>query len=205
MTREASGARAMAAGLAAALLLSACTGSLFRSREPPRSVYLLSVAPARVRIAPDLTVLRPRVRPGLDSDRIAVLYPDRRLDHFAGARWSGPLDEMLEDLELRAFGAAGCNAHADDAAFGGGDAIEVYVADFQAEYPPAGGPPTAHVRLVARIGAAGERRLLGEAEADVRRPAAQDRLSSIVEAFNQAVDAALARIAAEAARTLSPR
>src|SRR5258708_34204842 len=46
----------------------------------------------------DLGVLKPRVRTGLDTDRIAALYPDRRMDYFADVRWSGPLDEVLQDL-----------------------------------------------------------------------------------------------------------
>ena len=99
--------RCLAAALAAlALTLSAC-GSLFTNKEPPQSVYLLTVAPAAAgagagaQIPADLTILRPQVRPGLDTTLIAALYPDRRLEHFAGARWSGPLDQVMEDLAVQ--------------------------------------------------------------------------------------------------------
>jgi ABC-type uncharacterized transport system auxiliary subunit len=124
---------------AAALALSAC-GSLFQSKEPARSVYLLTVPPAAAaagaQIPDDLTILRPRVRPGLDTSLIAALYPDRRLEHFAAARWSAPLDEVLEDLALQAFRAQAQvqNVHTDVSAFGTGYWLEIDVADFQAEY-----------------------------------------------------------------------
>src|ERR1700734_2623499 len=77
-------------------------GFFLKGRAPRTSTYLLSVkadAPSgAVAIPADLTVLTPRVRTGLDNDRIAALYPDRRLDYFAAARWSGPLDEVVQDL-----------------------------------------------------------------------------------------------------------
>src|ERR1700730_1911264 len=95
--------------------VTACTGSLFQSKAVPPSIYLLSAppgttaaassppAPAPPPLAADLAVLKPRVRAGLDTDRIAVLYPDRRLDYFADARWSGSLDDVMQDLTVQAF------------------------------------------------------------------------------------------------------
>ena len=90
--------------VAAAMTLTAC-GSLFSSKEPAPSLYLLSVSPgqAGAEIAADLSILRPQVRSGLDTDRIAVLYADRRLDYYAVARWSAPLDEVVQDLALQSF------------------------------------------------------------------------------------------------------
>ena len=210
MSRRARLVPRILAALAAAAVLAACAGSLFRSKEPPHAVYLLSITPvagAKHPVIPvDVTVLRPRVRPGLDSDLIAALYADRRLDHFAGARWSGPLDEMMQDLTVRAFrfDAHAMNVHTDDSAFGTGDWLEMYVADFQAEYAGGedSGPPTVHVRLVARIGTSRDRRVLGQAEADVRQSASDNRLTAIIEAYDRAVDAALERIVAQAAPLL---
>jgi ABC-type uncharacterized transport system auxiliary subunit len=202
-----------AAVAAAALALSACTGSLFKSREPPQSVYLLTLAPAvaeaGTKIPGDLTILRPRVRPGLDTSLIAALYPDRRLEHFAAARWSAPPDQVFEDLALEAFRANARlqNVHTDVSAFGTGYWLEIDVEDFQAEYAgqgSAGGsaPPTIHVQLVARLGASGDRRILGQFEADVREAATDDRLTAIVDAYNRGANAALGKIVAETAETL---
>jgi ABC-type uncharacterized transport system auxiliary subunit len=194
-------------------VLSAC-GSLFTNKEPPQSVYLLTVAPAAAggggaQIAADLTILRPQVRPGLDTTLIAALYPDRRLEHFAAARWSGPLDEVMADLMVQAFRADAHvqNVHTDVSAFGTGYWLEIDVADFQAEYGGLGsagdsGPPTVHVHLLARLGASGDRRVLGQFEADVHEPAADNRLTAIVEAYNRAASAALGKIVAETGQTL---
>jgi ABC-type uncharacterized transport system auxiliary subunit len=82
------------------------------------------------------------------------------------------------------------------------------VADFQAEYAAprsAGdsGAPTVHVHLVARLGAAGDRRVLGQFDADIHEPSADNRLTAIVEAYNRAASAALGKIVAETGQTLS--
>ncbi len=145
--------------------------------RPPTTTYQLSVAPTRRRrrpIAADLTVLTPRVRSGLDNDRIAALYPDRRLDYFAAARWSGPLDEVAAGSD--AAGVPGTaalrNVDTDTSAFAGGYWLELDVVDFQAEYTgvrPAAAAPTVHVHLLARIGNADDRHVLGQVDADTRQ------------------------------------
>jgi cholesterol transport system auxiliary component len=196
--------------LLAMLTLDGC-GSLFHSSAPAFTTYQLSVEPkpAVAPIAADLAVLAPRVRSGLGNDRIAALYPDGRLDYFAAARWAGPLDEMLQDLTLQAFRAASAVRHVDTdaSAFASGYWLEIDVVEFQAEYPDtragAGEAPTVHVHLVARIGSADDRHLLGEVDAETRQPAASNRLTAVVEAYNQAADAALAKIVAETTAALS--
>jgi cholesterol transport system auxiliary component len=194
--------------VAAAAALVACTGSLFKSKAAPPTVYLLSAeldAPGAATIPADLAVLKPHLNTGLESDRIAVLYPDRRLDYYADARWSGPLPDVLQDLALREFHS---RTHlrtvtGDTSAFTSGYWLEIEALDFQAEYAGAAGPPTVHVHLLARIGDSGNRRILGRFEAEARQPAAQNRLTAIVEAYGRAADAALAEIAARTDETLA--
>ncbi len=94
------------------MTLAACAGSLFKNKAAPPTMYML-VGDAAARRRPirrgdqhlpaDLAVLRPRVRAGLDTDRIAALYPDRHMEYFADVRWSGPLDEVLQDLAVQQF------------------------------------------------------------------------------------------------------
>ncbi len=191
------------------LALAACTGSFFKSNAPPPTTYLLSVrtppAADAVGIPADLTVLLPRVRTGLETDHIAALYPDHRLDYLAGARWSGPLDEVVQDLVLQAFRGRFRNVHTDTSAFEAGYWLEIDVVDFQAEYDVNGGgsAPTAHVHLLARVGSAGDRHVLGEFEADVREPAAANHLTAVVAAYDTAVDRALAEIVERTTQTLA--
>jgi cholesterol transport system auxiliary component len=188
------------------LSLAGCGGSLFRSHAPAATTYQLSVAlpPVAAPIAADLSVPAPRVRSGLDNDRIAALYPDRRLDYFAAARWSGPLDEMLLDMTLQAFRGTGAlrNVDSDASAFRGGYWLEIDVVDFQAEYPETiGEAPTVHVHLVGRIGG-GDRHLLGDIDVETRQRAANNRLTAVIDAYNQAADQALGKIVAETSETL---
>ena len=90
--------------------LGACTGSLFQTKAPAPAIYMLSAADAGAApgtaAAPmpvDLAILKPRLRAGLETDRIAALYPDRRLDYFADSRWSGPVGEVLQELAVQEF------------------------------------------------------------------------------------------------------
>jgi len=196
-------------GAILAVALSACTGSFFKSSAPPTSTYLLSVKaepqPGAVAIPADLTVLMPRVRTGLDNDRIAALYPDRRLDYFAAARWSGPLDEVVQDLALEAFHGRFRNVGTDTSAFRGGYWLELEIVDFQAEYTgsAADAAPTAHVHLHARVGDGVDRRVLGEFDADARQAAAQNHLAAVVAAYESAAQQALGEIAEQSTRALA--
>ena len=214
--RRTLGPAAAAFALASVLGLAACGGALFQSKVPPPAVYQLTVKSAAApgalssvaEIPADLSILRPRVRTGLDNDRIAALYPDRRLDYLAGARWSGPLDEVLQDLALQAFRARANlrSVHAEQSAFAGGYLLTMDVVDFQAEYSAdAGGAdaPTVHVRLLASLGGARDRRMIGRFEAEARRPAAANRVAAIVEAYDQAVAEALAHIVEDSVSALN--
>ena len=207
-------------GVVAAACLAACTGSLFKSKVAPPTVYMLSgpklpaaAAPAGEsgRGAPaggipvDLAVLRPKLRPGLESDRIAILYPDRRLDYFADARWSGPLGEVLQDLAVQEFHSrANLRSVSGDASvFASAYWLEIEVTDFQAEYTSAASAPTVHAHFLARVGTSGDRHILGQFAANAEQPAAENRLTAIIDAYARAADAALAEIVTRAAETLA--
>ena len=207
----------------APLLLAACavgcTGSLFQSKVPPPTTYLLGAGPAAATAAAataaaataaaeipvDLAVLKPSVRRGLESDRIAALYPDRHLDYFADARWSGPLGEVLQDVAVQAFHthAALRNVSGEASVFASAYWLELEVKDFQAEYAAGSSAPTVRVRFLARVGTSGDRRILGRFAAAAEQPAAENRLSAIVDAYARATDAALAKIVADVDATLA--
>jgi cholesterol transport system auxiliary component len=193
-------------------LLTACAGSLFKNKDAPPTMYMLSATPkppadpAKTPPAQiDVAVLKLRVRAGLDTERIAALYPDRRMDYFAGVRWSGPLDEVLQDLAVQEFHSnPGLrNVSADASVFASPYWLEIEVADFQAEYAAAGSAPTVHVHLLARVGNSGDRHVLGRFEPDIHEAAADNRMTAIVDAYNRAADKALAEIAAGTAQALS--
>ena len=196
----------------AAICAAACSGSLFQSKAAPPTIYVLSAqagSPAAgspsAEIPVDLAILKPRVRPGLETDRIAVLYPDRHLDYFADARWSGPLGEVLQDLAVQEFHS---RAHlrtvsGDASVIASAYWLEMEVTDFQAEYTSAAEAPTVHVHLQARIGSSNDRRILSQFAANAQQRATENRLTAIVDAYAHAADAALADIAAQAADSLT--
>lgn len=196
-------------------LLTACAGSLFKNKAAPPTMYLLSATPqssaadsAKTPPAPiDVAVLKLRVRAGLDTDRIAALYPDRRMEYFADVRWSGPLDEVLQDLAVQEFHAnpGMRNVSADASVFASTYWLEIEVADFQAEYAAGASAPTVHVHLLARVGNAGDRHVLARFEPDIHEAAADNRMTAIVDAYNRAADKALAEIAAGTAQALSAK
>jgi cholesterol transport system auxiliary component len=193
--------------------LAACAGSLFKNKIPPPTMYLLS-AGAKAAAADssagnssptELAVLRPRVRAGLDTDRIAALYPDRSMDYFANVRWSGPLDEVLQDLAVQEIHSnPGLrNVSADASVFSSAYWLEIEIADFQAEYPASGGPPTVHVHLQARLGSSADRRVIARFEPNIYEAAADNRMSAIVAAYNRAADKALSEIGLGAAQAFA--
>jgi len=220
--------------LAQAMTLSACTGSLFKSKATPPTIYVLSsaadaAAPAAAGAgagttaggpapgtpaAPlpvDLAVLKPRVRIGLESDRIAILYPDRHLDYFADARWSGPLGDVLQDLAVQVFHARANlrTVSGDSSVFASAYWLEIEVTDFQAEYASAapatasaGAAPTVRVHLLARMGNSGDRGIMGRYEATAQQKATENRLTAIVDAYARAADMALADMVTQATDTL---
>jgi ABC-type uncharacterized transport system auxiliary subunit len=175
----------------------------------PPAAYLLSAGPGSpgngAQIPVDLAVLKPRVRTGLESDRIAVLYVDRHLDYLAGARWSGPLGDVLQDLAVQELHAHANlrTVSAEGSVFASEYWLEFEVADFQAEYTPAGPAPVVRVRFLARLGISGDRHILGQFAASAEQPAAENRLTSIVDAYARASDAALAEIAVHAGELLA--
>lgn len=192
--------------------LAACAGSLFKNKIPPPTMYLLSAPkPAAAEASSaaatplDLAVLRPRVRAGLDTDRIAALYPDRRMDYFANVRWSGPLDEVVQDLAVQEIHSnPGLrNVSADISVFASAYWLEIEVADFQAEYPASSGAPTVHVHFQARLGSSSDRRVIARFEPNVYEAAADNRMSAIIDAYSRAADKALSEIGQGAMQALA--
>ncbi len=190
--------------------LSAC-GSLFQTKIAPPTVYMLGMnpkaPPEAVALPLDLVVLKPHIRAGLDTDRIALLYPDRRLDYFANARWSGPMDELMQELTLQEFRGLGAfrNVSSDASVFASSYWLEIEVTDFQAEYASPGSIPSIHVHLLARLGRSADRQVLTLIEADARETAADNRLGAIVDAYNRASDQALGKVVAGSVDALKAR
>jgi cholesterol transport system auxiliary component len=185
---------------ASALALAACSG-VFRSHEAPPVVYELragALAPAPGRVAATLVVARPRTRPGLDSDRIAVTLPDRRLDVYVGTRWSAPLPVLVESLLIEGLRSSGGwqAVVPERSQFGGRYVLQTEIGAFEADYTGGAGAPTVRVRLRGELGLALERRLVASAEGGAAVTAAADRQREVTAAFEAAYREAAAQLIA---------
>lgn len=194
--------------------LTGCGGSFFQTKAVPQALYVLSATatlPAATAAAPripaDLAVLKVRVLAGLDTDRIAALYPDRRLEYFADARWSGPLDEVIQQLAVQQFHATSKlrNVSADTSVFASDCWLEIEVTNFQAEYSAAAAPPVVHVHFLARVGTSADRHILAAFEANAQVAASDNRMGAIVDAYNRAAGQALAGIVSGTVQALGSR
>ena len=80
--------------LPAALALTGCGGSLFKTEIPVAETYQLSAVAGEPAGAQPLDAVilvgRPMIAPGLDTDRIAVVKSDRRLDYYAASAALAP-------------------------------------------------------------------------------------------------------------------
>lgn len=196
--------RVLAAALAAcgvALSAGGCTGGLFKSEQAAAVVYQLrpqsgeALAPV---VAGDLAVLRPFTRPGLESERIVVWLPDRRLDAYSGSRWSAPLPDLVQSLlldELRARGGWK-NVLLDRGEFRGQYVLQTEIRDFQADYAAVGQAPLVRVTLRGELGRAPNRTPVATIVGTGEVRAAADRMSDVVAAFEQAYAQAAAQVAA---------
>ena len=94
---------------AAPLMLSACISVSLdglgkgEDQPDPTTYTLLESKPDVVEVAAEtagrivIVVPTPEVPPGFDSERLSIRFEDGRVDHYADARWSARLDQLLQD------------------------------------------------------------------------------------------------------------
>ncbi|MDE1924290.1 MAG: membrane integrity-associated transporter subunit PqiC [Gammaproteobacteria bacterium] len=193
--------------LAAALAATGCSGMLMQTK-PAAVLYGLSPRPG-VRgpaVEADLKILPALVPAGIDSDRIAAVYPDGHVDHFAASRWSAPLARTIGDLAVAEFLARSGlrNVVPDESTLQPRFWIEIEVVSFAARYDGPGAP-TVEVHCVARVGDNESRGALARIEVRESRTAADNRMGPIVAAFDAAATAALERIVTRTDRVIAGR
>ena len=212
MTRMPAAARAAAFGAifaaAFAMLLSACSG-LHADRGAPQAYTLRFLPPPDAgaapvtthalvasKSAPALQVLRPLAAPGLDGDGIAVLRENQKLDGFVGARWAGPLPDLVEAMAVDALRARGVYraVQGDAAPFLSEQVLQLELARCAAYYEGTGAP-TIRVRIVASFGRRDDRRLLATQVLEASVPATTNRRGAVAAAYELALNAALAQLA----------
>jgi len=180
-----------------ALLLAGCSG--LRSKAPADQVYLLQpalpAAATATAAAGGLRVMLPVVAPGLDTQRIALVRADGRLDYYAASRWPADLSQVLQPLLIDALRAGGQfrAVQSDSAPFNAEYLLQVEVRQFGIEYDAAGNP-VARVALVCLLGRANDRTAVRSFTIEQRAPAAANRMAAVMAALNEAFGKALAEL-----------
>jgi cholesterol transport system auxiliary component len=212
-------------------LIAGCAGGL-RSDAPPSQVYVLrATAAARVAAdaggsavtravdaerasdgtaaAPSVQLPRPSADPGLATEAIVLVRTDRRMDSYLGSRWAADLPDVVETLAIDTLRASGAWAavHESPSPFVADYLLQINIRRFEADYTGGGVAPRVFVvldcTLARRIGRDLVATFVAEGAADAR----ENKLSSVVAAFEEAANAALTTMAdrsAAAARTTPP-
>jgi cholesterol transport system auxiliary component len=195
---------------AAALLLgvAGCTGSLLDSDLPVSKSYVLAPAPAAASATTvaqvDLSIGRPDLAPGLDTDRIAVLQ-GRQLDYYRAARWGGRATEVVQTLLVDSLEDQKLfrSVTAEQARVAGDYVLDVEVRDFQAEYASQTEAPTVNVRMIGRLIRIVDRELVGTVTSQAKTKATDNRMTAVVAAFETAAHQVAVEVAQKAAAAVA--
>jgi ABC-type uncharacterized transport system auxiliary subunit len=197
----------LAAPLLIGLVLLGGCSSLFGGRESAPVTYVLRPAVAAVVVpatgTKSLQVQRVVVAPGYARDEILRTEPDRRLGQYASSRWPDALPSVVERLAVDAARGSGAWSVVHDAAapLPATELLRLTVRRFDAEYTEAGRAPTVRVVIDATVSRRLDRTLLSAFTVETSAQAADDRMSAIVAAFDEAAGVAMDRIARRAAAT----
>ena len=194
---------------AISLFCAGCGGSLFESDIPAPTRYVIaSVPPAAAPVASaasqvDLSIGRPDVAPGLDSERIAVLR-GRELDYYRGVQWSGRVVDVVQTFltasmqEQQLFRSV----TPEQARVSGDYLLDTEVRDFQAEYTGARAPQ-AHVTIIGRVIRVADRNMIDTVTASATFPAADNRMAAVAAAFEAAAQQVALEMSQKAAAIIA--
>jgi cholesterol transport system auxiliary component len=183
-------------------VLAGCSGGLKSSAAPDR-IYVLNAAAAGggQPVPAVLSVPRPVVSPGLDTDRIAVRRAGNELDYYAASRFGESLPKVLQALALQAMSGGdgfATTISADRAGVAMDFELLLTVRRFEAEYAAGAALPTAQVVIDCVLVAGMPRRVLGSCDGAAGEPVAEERMGVIVPALERAAQKALADVRTKA-------
>jgi cholesterol transport system auxiliary component len=185
---------------ASALTLSACGGNLL---GPPDAGPIYMVAPKfaaqpaggeKVKWA--LTILRPDMAAGLDTDRIALTQPDGTMDYYAKATYPDRLPSIVQHALLDGFESSGridAVALEEDAMHADYN-LDVEVKDFAAHYSQQDGIPGVTVTIIVKLTTAHGRAIVGDFSTTQTGTDSANSAGATTQALQQALGAAVTQI-----------
>jgi cholesterol transport system auxiliary component len=197
-------------GAIVAVLAPLCVGcgSLLKTDMPPSTSYVIAPVPAAstgvTRSAADLSIGRPDLAPGLDTERIAVLK-GRQLDYYRGAQWGGRTVEVVQTLLVDSFEDQQLfrSVTAEQSRVASDYVLDVSVRDFQAEYASDDDAPAAHVTILGRLIRVVDRQLVATFAATAQSKAADNRLGAVAAAFETAAHKVVLELAQKTATAIA--
>jgi cholesterol transport system auxiliary component len=187
--------------------LAGCSGLLETDAQPVQS-YVLRVTPSDppdgAPIKGSLRVSRPIASPGLETERIVLVQSDHRLNYFTASRWAGNLPEVVEALAVERLRGTGMWSVVQDSrsSFPGDYTLQITVRRFDADYTENPNAPIIRVALDCVLGRRMDRELLATFSTEVNEQTTENRLASVVGAFEVATNKALTTIAERAAESI---
>lgn len=176
-------AMALAAGLSACALLST---------PDPVQTYRFGGVPASANAAPiasptQVTLRRVEFPEAVEGDKLLGVTGTETA-YIAGARWVSPASDLYMESIENAFAAQATRVRliGPRELTRGERSLDIDIRSFEARYASPGQAPTIVVTARARLLALPERTVAAEREFTVEQPAAANRVSSIVEAFDLA-------------------
>lgn len=200
---------ALLCSVAVALAATGCASGAFNSERPASQVYVISApepeAAAATALPVDLAVARPLPRAGLDTERVAVRYADRRFDYYAATRWSAEAADLVQDLLIDSLRASGGlrTVHGHLSTFASEYLLETELRDFQAEYAREGELPTVRVTLVCTVGRVRDRTALATFTSSAAVRVADNNQRGVIEAFETAYREVSATVVSETLSALA--
>ena len=194
--------------VALSLGLSACI-SVNLGGPPPATVFTLEAPDGQMKANPTqakgstvVVVPKPEVPPALATDRIALLFEqDRRMDYYADAKWSGKLDDLVQEFLINRAQEKLPSDCGGQARAGVGDyRLSVKVTSLEPVYKGAADkPPRLDVEMTVTVIDLPEERVRAQFTVKKSAPASENRLTPITNELGKllqsAIDEALARAA----------
>jgi cholesterol transport system auxiliary component len=183
--------------VAAATVLGACSLPNLGSGPPP-DLYVLSPKSTFSDDIPEvswqLVVEEPSTAKGIDTDRIAISPHPLEVKYFAGSRWADRAPRMVQQLLIQSFentkkivsvGRQSLGLRSDFV-------LKTELREFQAEKTPEGGT-VVRVRLNVKLLRPAIGQIVASQSFESVKPAASEKVSDIVQSFDDAVGAVLKR------------
>ena len=195
--------------LLALLTLTGCSGGFFETKLPVPTTYVLAPATQAGNSAPlanvDLAIGMPSPAPGLDTERVAALYDSRRLDYYRDVQWGATAAGVVQSVLTASMQNQQLfrSVTTEQARISATHLLDLQLRDFQAEYTGGGTVPTIRVTVVASLIRLKDRKLLASIPATAAVAAAENRMSSVIAAFESAAQQVALSIGTQTATVIA--